>query len=198
MRLGFPVGLLFLALSASCVTINVYFPSAEAAEAADVILERVYGGDNEPVSEWGPATPDADEAGFLVAGLGRVLDFLVPPAHAQDFNISTPTSERLQANLRKRVDQLRPFYESGAIGTSKDATVAIRDRNLIPLADRNRVLKLVEEQSKDWNALFAEIAKANGNPDWVEDIRKTFYERNVAQLSSGWWYQTPDGGWNQK
>lgn len=198
MRLALPVGLLFFALTASCVTINVYFPSAEAAEAADVILERVYGEEGEPVSELAPATQQLYEPGILLASLGHVLDFLVPPAHAQDFNISTPTSERLQANLRKRVDQLRPFYESGAIGTSKDATVAIRDRNLIPLADRNRVLKLVEEQSKDWNALYAEIAKANGNPDWVGDIRQTFYERNVAQLSSGWWYQTPDGGWKQK
>ncbi len=198
MRLALPLGLLFFALSASCVTINVYFPSAEAAEAADVILERVYGEDGEPVSGLSPSAAHSYRPGVLLTGLGHVLNFLVPPAQAQDFNISTPTSERLQANLRKRVDQLRPFYESGAIGTSKDATVAIRDRNLIPLADRNRVLKLVEEQSKDWNALFAEIAKANGNPDWVDDIRKTFYERNVAQLSSGWWYQTPGGGWNQK
>ncbi len=198
MRLALPVGMLFFALSASCVTINVYFPSAEAAEAADVILERVYGEDGEPVGERSPATSQDHQPGFLVAGLGLVLDFLVPPAHAQDFNISTPTSERLQENLRKRVDQLRPFYQSGAIGTSKDATVAIRDRNLIPLADRNRVLKLVEEQSKDWNALYAEIAKANGNPDWVGDIRKTFYDRNVAQLSGGWWYQTAGGDWKQK
>jgi hypothetical protein len=198
MRLALPLGLLGFALSASCVTINVYFPSAEAAEAADVILERVYGEDDQAGAEQGALPPAQDRSGMLAVVALRVLDFLVPPAQAQDFNISTPASERLQASLRQRVDQLRPFYESGAIGTSKDATVAIRDRNLIPLPDRNRVLKLVEEQSRDWNALYAEIARANGNPDWVNDIRKTFYERNVAQLSKGWWYQKPDGSWSQR
>jgi hypothetical protein len=198
MRLALPLGLLFFAFSASCVTINVYFPSAEAAEAADVILERVYGEEDQSGNAQSALPPAAAEPGVTALVAMRVLDFLVPAAQAQDFNISTPTSERLQASLKKRVDQLRPFYESGAIGTSKDAAVAIRDRNLIPLPDRNRVLKLVEEQSRDWNALYAEIARANGNPDWTDDIRKTFYERNVAQLSKGWWYEQPDGSWKQK
>ncbi len=198
MRLARPLGLLCFALSASCVTINVYFPSAEAAEAADVILERVYGEDEQAGNKQSALPPAAKQPGLVARAALRILDVIVPPAQAQDFNISTPTSERLQASLRKRVDQLRPFYESGAIGTSKDAAVAIRDRNLIPLADRNRVLKLVEEQNRDWNALYAEIARANGNPVWVDDIRRTFYERNVAQLTQGWWYQQPDGSWRQK
>jgi uncharacterized protein YdbL (DUF1318 family) len=163
-----------------------------------VILERVYGEDETAGTEQSALPPAPGAPGVLATAALRVLDFLVPPARAQDFNISTPTSERLQASLKQRVDQLRPFYESGAIGTSSDATVAIRDRNLIPLPDRNRVLKLVEEQSRDWNALYAEIARANGNPDWVDDIRKTFYQRNVAQLKSGWWYQQAGGSWQQK
>ena len=114
-----------LVATAACVTINVYFPSAEAAEAADVILERVYGEDDQ-AGNGQSALPPPVEHGLLATAALRVLDVLVPPAQAQDFNISTPTSERLQASLKQRVDQLRPFYESGAIGTSSDATASSR------------------------------------------------------------------------
>jgi len=48
-RLSSMLGMLLFV--AACVTINVYFPSAEAVEAADQIIQGVYGEGQEPESQ---------------------------------------------------------------------------------------------------------------------------------------------------
>lgn len=188
-----------LVATAACVTINVYFPSAEAAEAADRIIDEVRGATDEqdkPTADLGINDHARRMLTRLAAGM---LDFVVPVAHAQvDFNASSPASRSLEASLKKRFSDLKPYYESGAIGVTREATVEIRDRNLIPLPERSRVLKLVADQNADWNALYKEIAKANNHPEWESQIRNTFAERNVAKLESGWWYQDGSGNWKQK
>jgi len=43
----------------------------------------------------------------------------------------------------------------------------------------------------------AEVAKANGHPEWKADIQSTFAKRWIAKADGGTWYQ--DGGaWKQK
>jgi len=188
-----------LVATAACVTINVYFPSAEAAEAADRIIDEVRGANDASDESAARLSAPARLRRSLTAFAASALDFVVPPAHAQvDFNASSPATRSLEASLKKRFSDLKPYYQSGAIGVTREATVAIRDRNLIPLPERSRVLKLVADQNADWNALYMEIAKANNHPEWESQIRSTFAERNVAKLDSGWWYQDSGGGWKQK
>ena len=50
-----------LTLSA-CVTINVYFPAAEAEKAADRIIEDVWGKDGKPAPAPQSRTPASDRA----------------------------------------------------------------------------------------------------------------------------------------
>ncbi|MEJ2159624.1 MAG: DUF1318 domain-containing protein [Chromatiales bacterium] len=188
-----------LVATAACVTINVYFPSAEAAEAADRIIDEVRGANDNSEESAAELGVPARLRHTLAALAASALDFVVPAAHAQvDFNASSPATRSLEASLKKRFSDLKPYYQSGAIGVTREATVAIRDRNLIPLPERSRVLKLVADQNADWNALYVEIAKANNHPEWENQIRSTFAERNVAKLESGWWYQDSSGGWKQK
>lgn len=198
MKKLWPALLLAVALHAACVTINVYFPSAEAAQAADRIIDEVRGARDTSEDETS-ALPrgQAGPALRLVAGL---LELLVPAAHAAevDFNASSPAINALQESLKQRFVELKPYYQSGAIGVTNQATVAIRDRNLIPLPERNKVLQLIARQNDDWNALYREIARVNGNPNWEEQIRGVFAERNVAKLDPGWWYQDAAGRWVQK
>ncbi len=47
LKLRTPVLLAMLALLVACVTINVYFPAAAAQEAADRIINKVYGSEGE-------------------------------------------------------------------------------------------------------------------------------------------------------
>jgi uncharacterized protein YdbL (DUF1318 family) len=56
---------------------------------------------------------------------------------------------------------------------------------------------LVAAENKDRSALYAEIARANGHPEWKADIQSTFAKRWINKASKGWWYNT-GSGWKQK
>ena len=74
-----------------------------------------------------------------------------------------------------------------------------RDANAVPLADRNRARKLVSDENADRNALYREIASANGHPEWEADIRRTFARRWVERgAQPGWYYQDASGAWAKK
>jgi uncharacterized protein YdbL (DUF1318 family) len=100
-------------------------------------------------------------------------------------------------SLTNRNGQLQPYFASGAIGLTADGHVDIRDQNAIPLPERAKVKSLVADENRDRDALYAEVAKANGHPEWKSDIQNTFAKRWIAKASGGTWYQ--DGGaWKQK
>lgn len=191
-------------LVAACVTINVYFPAAQAEKAADRIISDVWGTEPaEPEGEpqgrlhrhgWGPEAVDTVRLAALSA-----IDFVIPRAEAQaDLNIETPEIRALTASMNARHRQLKPSYDAGAIGLTADGLVDIRDRNVVPLAERNTLRQLVDAENQDRNALYRAIAVANGKPEWEDEIRKTFAQRWVERAESGWWYRTAAGNWEQK
>lgn len=199
--MGIPVTAVLLT---ACVTINVYFPAAAAEKAADKIIEDVWGSGAQPGTS--PSKPsDKRSAVFelerrvLLAAAGSVLDFLVPPANAQaDLNIATPAVRQLTQSMEARHGQLKKYYDSGAVGLTRDGLVEVRDQNLIPLPERNGARKLVADENADRANLYREIASANGHPEWESDIRATFAERWIGKASSGWYYQDSGGAWKQK
>jgi uncharacterized protein len=204
MRLSLKLLLASMVLAAACVTINVYFPAAQAERAADRIISDVWG--TEPVRREGEPQGRLFEQDLSLEALQAVrlaslslLDLLVAPAAAQaDFDIETPEIRALTASMNARHRQLKPSYDSGAIGLTADGLVDIRDRNLVPLAERNTLRQLVDAENKDRNALYRAIAVANGRPEWEQEIRRTFAQRWVGRAESGWWYRTPGGSWEQK
>ena len=181
---------------AACVTINVYFPAAAAEKAADRIIEDI----------WGPekgAKPPGDEQSSIGHAAGDVLvaalDFVIPAAHAQaDIDISSPAIRALTASMKGRAGQLDPFFGSGAVGLTSDGLLEVRDANVVALADRNKVKKLVADDNADRNSLYREIAGANGHPEWEADIRSTFAERWIANARAGWYYKSKSGAWTKK
>lgn len=199
------VAALTLALSA-CVTINVYFPAAAAEKAADKIIEDVWGpgtSSSKPSDKrsavFEPGISALDGQRVLLAAAGSVLDFLVPPANAQaDLNISTPAVRQLTQSMEARHGQLKKYYDSGAVGLTRDGLVEVRDQNLIPLPERNGARKLVADENADRANLYREIASGNGHPEWESDIRKTFAERWIGKATAGWYYQDSGGAWKQK
>jgi uncharacterized protein len=191
-----------LALSA-CVTINVYFPAAAAEKAADRIIEDVWGGKPaEPEEEQGDKQSAVRRSGteeILLASAAAVLDLLVTPAHAQaDLNIDTPAVRQLTQSMEARHASLKKYYDSGAVGLTRDGLIEIRDQNLVPLPERNAARRLVSEDNADRANLYREIASANGHPEWEADIRATFAERWVGKAAPGWYYQDKGGAWKQK
>ena len=179
----------------ACVTINVYFPAAAAEQAADKIIEEVWGDD---ASEGG--TEQSSDAGNLPTRLlYAVVGWLVPAAHAQQANIdiSSPTIRKLEGSMRARHAKLVKYYNSGAIGLTGNGLVAVRSAKAIPLAERKTVKQLVADENRDRKALYREIAVANGQPEWEAQIQETFARRWIDRAQSGWYYQS-GGGWRKK
>ncbi len=116
---------------------------------------------------------------------------------AADLEINTPAIAALQSSMQARHTQLTAHYTSGAVGLTRDGLIAVHDANAVPLAQRQGVNSLVAAENKDRNALYKEIASANGHPEWESEIRSTFAQRWVQKAQGGWWYQ--DGsGWAKK
>ena len=183
----------------SCVTINIYFPAAAAEKVADKIIEDVWGATSEEVKE--EALPEEQS---LYNGEQphnvtlSVLNWLVSPAAAEaNLNINSAEINAIQNKMKVRHTSLKPHYASGAVGLTENGLVTVRDAKAISLKDRNKVKGLVADENKDRNALYAEIARANGHPEWKAEIQSTFARRWVSKSSSGWWYQS-GGAWKQK
>jgi len=99
--------------------------------------------------------------------------------------------------MKKRHNSLKLYYVSGGVGLTDNGLITVRDAKAISLKDRNKVKGLVADENKDRNALYAEIARANGHPEWKADIQSTFSRRWVKKAAKGWWYQS-GGNWQTK
>lgn len=120
-------------------------------------------------------------------------------ARAQaNLEINTPAIASLKASMQQRHAQLAAFYASGAVGLTRDGLIALRDANAVPLAQRQQVNALIAAETQDRLALYREIARANGRPEWESDIRATFAQRWIEKAQPGWYYQSASGAWARK
>ena len=191
----------------ACVTINVNFPAAATEKAADQIIDTVTGTMRAAPGGGRSTAPTAGSAhqperikapGFLVAAVGNVLYALIPAAQAQDANldISSPEIRAITGSMQARFGQLQKFFDSGAVGMTQNGLIQVRDAGSVALPDRGLLTRLVADDNADREALYTEIAKANGHPEWAADIRKTFARRWVERgARPGWYYQNASGAW---
>ncbi len=116
---------------------------------------------------------------------------------AADLEVNTPGVNAIKQSMQARHIQLAAHYSSGAVGLTADGMVALRDAGAVPLVQRQAVNGLVAAENNDRNALYAEIANANGHPEWQGEIRNTFAQRWIQRAQPGWWVQS-GGAWKQK
>ena len=191
---------LFLMLCA-CVTVNVYFPAAAAEEAADQIIDDVWG--ENPATD-PPGSDGVDSSRYRYQGrwalAGELLSWMMTDAQAAkpNLNVNTPEITSIRRSMEQRFRELRGFFDSGAIGLSNDGFVLNRDLSSVSARDRKSLNRLVSEENRDRKALYREIAAANGHPEWEGDIQKTFSKRWIANARSGWWSQNSKGQWVQR
>lgn len=117
---------------------------------------------------------------------------------AADLEINTPAIGALKNSMQQRHGALAPYYASGALGLGRDGMLAVRDASAIPLSERQKVNGLVAEENRDRSALYREIARGNGHPEWEDEVRSTFAGRWIDKAQQGWWVQTPNGSWSKK
>jgi uncharacterized protein YdbL (DUF1318 family) len=182
----------------SCVTINIYFPAAAAEKAADRIIGDVWGEETKPSEAPVPAEQSSNASSVKMPIAVSVLNWLISPAAAEaNLNINSPAIVDIQNKMKARHENLKAYYDNGAIGLTENGLITVRDAKAVSLKDRNTVNSLVADENKDRTALYAEIARANSHPEWQTDIQTTFARRWISNATTGWWYQA-GGNWQQK
>lgn len=193
-------------LLTACVTINVYFPAAEAKEAAKEFVDKVIG-DDAPANDakTAPQTPGG-QGGSASLQSKRSFDWLaligIGTAYAQesaDISIKTPAIQAIQNRMATRFQtQLAAGFDAGALGLTRDGMVEVRDASKLALKDRVAITQAVADDNRDRKAVYREVAVANGHPEWESQIRGIFAQQWIASAHSGWWYQDAGGSWKQK
>ena len=193
-KLGLVLSAGALLVLSACVTINVYFPAAEAEQAAREFVDQVIGKESaKPESEPAPAADRPPSLGLL--------GFFISDAHAQsaDINLKTPAIQAIQQRMAERFQsQLAPAFDAGALGFGNDGLIVLRDAAKVGLRERAALNQALAEDNRDRNALYREIAVANGHPEWESQIRGTFARQWIEGARAGWWYQDGQGNWKQK
>lgn len=191
-----------LAAITACVTINVYFPEAAAERAADRFIQDVLGEaelpDTQNQDSGNGSSGLMHSASRLMAGVGGLF---ISSAHANqpNINIDTPQIQAIKERMAQRHrSELAAWFDAGVIGFTRNGLVEIRDRSAVPLSDRRNMERVVSEENSDRNAVYREIAVANGHPEWESEIRETFARQWVNNARSGWYYQDASGNWQQK
>ena len=196
MRTLFGANVAMLALAA-CVTINVYFPAAEAKAAAKEFVEKVI--DQAQPVEQKPA--DNNGGGGMAFRFDPLMLIGIGEAKAQgapDITIKTPAIQAIQSRMESRFNStLRAGFDSGALGFTADGLITVRDASKLALKDRVAMNSAVADDNRDRKAVYREVAVANGHPEWESQIRDVFAKQWVASARSGWWYQS-GGSWKQK
>ena len=202
----FVIGLLltFAVALVGCVTINVYFPEAAAQKAADQFIGNVI--DSAGPSTPAPKTPAPAPAPAQESSghppLTMLLDLVIPTAAAADvpdIRIQTSASAAINGRMRERFQgALGALLDSGAVGFTRDGLVAMRDVASIPLAQRAQASTTVADENRDRQALYREVAAANGHPEWAAQIQSTFAKGWIERARSGWYVQNAAGAWQRK
>jgi uncharacterized protein YdbL (DUF1318 family) len=184
---------LLLTVISACVTINVYFPEAQTTEAAQEFIDRVIGPDQ-------PSPPPPVSSGG--GAISALLNLLIPAAHAQakpNVDIDTPAIRAIQARMAERFEaKLKVEFDRGRVGLTQDARIALRDAQGLALKDRSALTALINEDNRDRDAVYRELAVANAQPAWEAQIREIFAREWIAKARPGWYYQDTSGAWQKK
>jgi uncharacterized protein YdbL (DUF1318 family) len=184
------VASIFLFVSA-CVTINVYFPAAEAEDAAAKIVNKIIGVDE---------SSDTIEQKNPQSYHFNPLSFFISSAQAEvNINISSPAIVEITSRMKNRYDtQLNQFLDKGVVGFNNQGFIELINSKDVALKERLMVKKLVADDNRDRKALYREIAIANGHPDWEQAIQNVFVKTWKDKAHKGWKYQDAEGNWQTK
>lgn len=180
----------------ACVTVNIYFPAAAVERAADQIVKETWGAPNDPAKA--PPRPQSDNR---FSPLRTVSLNFIGEAYAQeaDINVSNPAIRSLKDTIKQRSNAIKPYMDRGNIGVRQDGLLAVRSADGLNLKERAETQQLVEAENRDREALYAEIAKANGIPkENIPKIKSIFAKSWLDQAQPGWWIQESQGNWKKK
>ncbi|TVM19422.1 DUF1318 domain-containing protein [Oceanidesulfovibrio indonesiensis] len=146
---------------AACVTVNIYFPTQQVDKTAEQIVDQVYGieqpeGGNGDVPEQNGGSSSIRDAFRMVAGY-----FGPAVAHAQDATtVSNPAIRQLKNQIAANHNQLKPYYEKGAVKIGKDGMLVVANTSGLSVAEQAELKRLVRADNQARSSLYNEVAKA--------------------------------------
>ncbi len=181
---------------AACLTVNVYFyPSEEVNQTAREIIEDIRGAappqNGQGTAEESEKTEDTGSQGWRLTGIAH--------AASKETTVSSPAIDSLKAQIKERFEELKPFFEAGAIGEGNDGFVEVRDASVLPMKDRAKLNRIVKEENRDRKDLYREVAKELGVEEKdLPKVRKSFAEQWQEVAKPGWWIQDVAGNWKKR
>ena len=195
--------MLALCMVAACVTINIYFPAEEVRNAADRIVNEVWGErDSQPVPPQPEPSADAGPTSLLKMLVGPSTAWAAGGINGEDINITTPQIRAIKDSMKQRTGDLRPYLDGGQIGIGQDGLLKVRTTEGLDLRGRGQAQRLVNAENQDRLRLYSEISNEiaknpnrTATPAQVQDV---FAESWKAQAASGWYVEKGDGSWQRK
>lgn len=197
------VALIVAGLTVTCarITVNVYFPAAEIRDAATQIEREVRSKEGTPTDS-NPAPAPKPQSSDFWPRFWRVRLSLGPAmvmAQGIDINMTTPAIRQLIASRKQRYASLVPLFNASALGESNQGLIVVRSLDALALKDKAQAKILSEQENRDRQQLYRELATANQLPsDKVADIAQIFAQVNRQEAQAGWWIQEPNGDWKKK
>lgn len=203
-----------LTLTCARITVNVYFPAAELEDAATQIEKEIRSDtpDGSAPDTTSPApssdsvpTPPADRKpqGSSLRPLWRHVHLNIGPAiaEAQGINVTikTPTIRGLIASRKQRYASLQPLLDQCILGETLNGLVELTSQPDVSLKDKAWAKQLRDQENRDRQKLYQEIAAANNLPAArVGDVAAIFAHVNRREARRGWCIQDANGNWQKK
>ncbi len=191
----------FFTATCARITVNVYFPAAEIQDAATQIEQEVRGDEEgEPPVE--KSSDKKQQGSFLWPTIRTIrLTWTTPEAMAQspNINITTPAIRRLIASRKKRYGSLAPLLARCVLGENNKGLLDLRSQQGLSLKDKARAKTLRDQENRDRQQLYRELAAANNLPaNRIGEIANIFAKVNRKEARAGWCIQDANGAWKTK
>ena len=153
-------------LTFACVTINIYFPAEKVESVAGEIVKDIRGQDKEK--------PVKNDKTSLWRNLLSSLE--VNLAWADDATtVSNPTIRALKEKMRANYQQMKPYYEKGAVVENNAGYVSLGNTQGLEMTQKRDLNALVNAENTMRKQLYEEVARAlKIDPSQVNRIAEIF------------------------
>ncbi|MBL7181025.1 MAG: DUF1318 domain-containing protein [Pseudomonadota bacterium] len=152
----------------ACVTINIYFPAEKVESVAGDIVNDIRG----------KKPPQKGDQSQNHEGLFQGIRFALAPASAWADDVTTvsnPTIRALKEKMKARFQELKPYYQKGALNEGDDGYLSVADTGGLNLKEKRDLNGLVDAENSDRGTLYAEVAKAlKIDPGQINRIAEIF------------------------
>jgi hypothetical protein len=137
----------------ACVTINIYFPAEKVESVAGDIVNDIRG-------------KKPDQKGNQSKNDGTFLPeiriaFSLSSAWAEDVTtVSNPTIRALKEKMKARFQELKSYYQKGALKEGNNGYLSVADTGGLNLKEKRDLNGLVDAENSDRKTLYSEVAKA--------------------------------------